>query len=988
MVPRRRREVGARPLDLTAPGTVTGRCSTRTSGPGTITSMSPLWGRALRRAWSGGTSGVLQVVVLTVLALTAAAGPLFAEAADNASLARTLDAVPVTAQARDAPVVRLNGGSAPTSVRQRTLLDQLDDVEGAGPPAVLAFSVAQELVPRSVQAPVVVAGDREARARLAAVDDPASALDVVAQVDDPVEGGVWLSEEVATALAVAPGDRVELALDTLEGRGDTARVTLAGTYRADDRRRPIDPPGRELWFGRRAGLPQDTSFTTLPAHLVVTDLASAERYAERVGDVLFWTAEVRLDPPRPTLAEARRTAADVERLRRTAVDPREVDIDDGPLRLGVASGVEDLVGDAGALAEDVRASTRTVSTGGVLVGLAAVLVAVGLTLRLRAGELRAMAGVGLAPGSVAAVGVVEVLAPAVVGAGLGTLVAWGLVVAVGPPGDVTSAALAPTLRAVVLAQLAALALVALATALAAALAGRATRPGARTRRVPWRAVLVVLAASAVAGVATRPLGASSLGALDLLVPLLVAAATGAVGATLLGSLVSRLAARRPDGHGALGARGPRHAATTLALRRAAAPGDERAVVVTVVTAGLAVLLWALTSVASVRDVVEDRVAVATGAAAVAELRGSWDLVADAPSQLTDEQVQDRTIEIEDLPPGLGSPELPPGQTVVWHAQTSVPGRSGGVDVLLVDADSFGAAASWGATGAVAGLREHLPAMAEAEARIGEQMRAGERWDPLPVVVVGDLGLDAGSTASVATDLGGAVVVRVLDVVEAAPGRRSGRPRIIAPADPFLLQHLNNDPRLRPSTRAWTARRDQFRAELWTSGGAADLDRSLAAAGAEPIEIRTVQEARARPVFVAAGLSRSYQLAIGVLLALLAAAALALHADRAAARHRPTDVLLARAGLGRRGTALARDLEVLVLGATSGLLAVVAVLLVSPLADRLLDPGDGELPAARLVVGPTAVLVALVAVVATTLLAAGAARARARAGSDAEVLRDA
>lgn len=949
--------------------------------------MSPLWGRALRRAWSGGTSGMLQVVVLAVLALTAAAGPLFAEAADNASLARTLDAVPVTAAARDAPMVRLNGGSAPTSVRQRTLLDQLDDVEGAGPPAVLAFSVAQELVPRSVQAPVVVAGDREARARLAAVDDPASALDVVAQVDEPVDGGVWLSEEVATALAVAPGDRVELALDTLEGRGDTARVTLAGTYRADDQRRPLDPPGRELWFGRRAGLPQDTSFTTLPAHLVVTDLASAERYAERVGDVLFWTAEVRLDPPRPTLADARRTAADVERLRRTAVDPREVDIDDGPLRLGVASGVEDLVGDAEALAEDVRAGTRTVADGGVLVGLAAVLVAVGLTLRLRAGELRAMAGVGLAPAAVAAVGVIEVLLPAVVGAVVGALAAWGLVVAVGPPGDVTSAALVPTVRAVVVALLAALALVALATAVAAALAGRATRPGARTRRVPWRAVLVVLAASAVAGIATRPLGASSLGALDLLVPLLVAAATGALGATLLGRLVTRLAARRPTA-GALGTRGTRGTAVALALRRAAAPGDERAVVVTVVTAGLAVLLWALTSVASVRDVVEDRVAAATGATAVAELRGSWELDADAPFQLTDEQVQDRLIEIGDLPPDLGSPEVPPGQTVVWHAQTSVPGRSGGVDVLLVDADSFGAAASWGATGAVAGLREHLPAMAEAEARIGAQMRAGERWDALPVVVVGDLGLGTGDTASVATDLGGAVLVRVLDVVEAAPGRRSGRPRIIAPADPFLLQHLNNDPRLRPSTRAWTARRDQFRAELWTSGGAADLDRTLTAAGVEPIEVRTVQQARARPVFVAAGLGRTYQLAIGVLLALLAAAALALHADRAAARHRPTDVLLARAGLGRRGTALARDLEVVVLGATSGLLAVVAVLLVSPLADRLLDPGDGELPAARLVVGPTAVLVAVAAVVATTALAAVAARVRARSGSDAEVLRDA
>lgn len=319
---------------------------------------------------------------------------------------------------------------------------------------------------------------------------------------------------------------------------------------------------------------------------------------------------------------------------------------------------------------------------------------------------------------------------------------------------------------------------------------------------------------------------------------------------------------------------------------------------TVVTTGLAVLLWALVSVGSVGATIEDRVAVRSGASATAELRGSWQLDPQAPTEPTDEagSVID---DASDLPPGLGTPELAAGQTLVWRTQTFVPGRTGGVDLLLVDPVTFGEVASWGPTGRLDGLRDQLPALADADRQIGAQLRAGGGASALPAVAVGDLGLEVGRRASFSTDVL-PVDVTVIDVVEVAPGRTSNRPVLVVPADSFLLQMLTRDPRLKPGREAFS--RTQFRTELWVADGSAALDRTLEAADVEPVEVRTADQLRATPELVASSLGSAYQVAIGVVLALLAAGALAFHADRTAAQHRAADVLLARAGLGARGVA--------------------------------------------------------------------------------------
>ena len=758
--------------------------------------MSPLWARALRRSWAGGASGPLLTVVLVLLAVSAAAAPLFTEAAANAALASTIDAVPPTARAADSPVVRLNGGTAPSQPRQRVLLRQLDRVSGTGPPRVLAFSVGQELIPRSVRRPVVVHGDRSARARLAGVDDPAAVLDVVEADADST--GVWLPVPVADDLGVVPGDPVDLAVETTDGRGPLVPTRVAGTYAVGpDGRRPADPEGSLLWASRRGGLPEDTDGTTIGAYLAVTDPETAAVLALESGDELFWTAEVRLDPTHPTLAEARATVVDIEELRRDAVNPDLVDIDDGPLRLGVTSGVERIVGEADELAAATEEGTRTVGQGGVLVGLAAVLVACVLTLRLRAGELHALAALGVPARRTAALAAAELVPPALLALPLGTAVAYGVVVVWGPAGRITASGRDDALVAAGTALLVALGLVVLTTAAAAALAARPQRAGAPLRRVPWRLGLVVLAAAGVAGVAGRPERGLGLGPLDLLVPLVVAAAAGATGSAVL-VLLARRAARRSALSPGTRRLAARRAAVSLAVRRAGSTGDERGVVLTVVTTGLAVLFWALVSVGSVGATIEDRVAVASGATAVAELRGAWELDPGAPEQLSNEEAA-QIAGPADMPVHARTPELPRGQTVVWRAQTDIPGRTGGVDVLLVDADSFAAAASWGSSGALDGLRERLPELAAGEKAAGETLRAGGIVSRLPVVVVGDVGLEPGRAASVSSDFV-TMDVEILDVVEVAPGRRSNRPDDRRPGRPVPPRPHEPRPPPAPETR--------------------------------------------------------------------------------------------------------------------------------------------------------------------------------------------
>ena len=593
---------------------------------------SPLWRSAPWRLLRSGLWGPLVLGAFLLLATAGAAPLLFYADASDAAWRSTVDAVPVTARAADAPVVRLNGGSGPGDEREAALLDRLADVPGLAPPTVVAGSVGTELAPRdALVSPFVRAGGRTERARLYAEQEPAEAL--VAAAGPVPEGGLWLPEPLAARLGVGPGDRVEVGVSR-RGEGPalaetTAPAEVAGTYAVgSDGRRPADPAGSGRWTGRGGQLPADTEFPTLTAALLVGDVDTVQRLAEAVGDRLFWTAEARLATPYPPLREVERTAARVTVLARRLTDGSELSTADGPLRTGLVSGLPDLAADAVAVRDATVARTSTLAWAGVALGLLAVVAVAVLGTARRRLELALDAELGTPPAAVGARAGLEVLPAAVLAGAAGPLLAAAVLAATGPgaPAErsVLLAAAANAAQALAVAVL----LVGLVAGVAAAVVARPARAGAERRRLPWEALLGVAAGTAVLGLTSRP-AQSAPAWLDLLVPVLVVAATGAVGGRLLLAGLAR-AARR------LGSARPgsqRSAVGWLALRRLSAPDDARVLVVTVLVLGLGMQLFALSAASAVADVSEDRAAVAAGAQATVRITGSWQLDDDPPELL-------------------------------------------------------------------------------------------------------------------------------------------------------------------------------------------------------------------------------------------------------------------------------------------------------------------------------------------------------------------
>ena len=95
--------------------------------------LAPLWRAAPRRLLRDPVTLALMSVVLALVAAAGSAGPLYAEAVSDASVRLVLDAVPAGSAARDAPVVRVNGGVEPATTRATRLTEALDGVPGLGP---------------------------------------------------------------------------------------------------------------------------------------------------------------------------------------------------------------------------------------------------------------------------------------------------------------------------------------------------------------------------------------------------------------------------------------------------------------------------------------------------------------------------------------------------------------------------------------------------------------------------------------------------------------------------------------------------------------------------------------------------------------------------------------------------------------------------------------------------------------------------------------
>jgi putative ABC transport system permease protein len=222
----------------------------------------------------------------------------------------------------------------------------------------------------------------------------------------------------------------------------------------------------------------------------------------------------------------------------------------------------------------------------------------------------------------------------------------------------------------------------------------------------------------------------SAGWLDLLVPVLVVAASGAVGGRVLllvtgpgGPAAGWWAAGLAPGCGGL-----------AGAAAAGAPTGPRLLALTLLTTGLGMLLYALTAVSSVSDVSLDRASVIAGASATADIAGSWQLHDDPELR----PVPDAEGVFPGSPPEATWPSMPQGTTVVLQRRGKVPSLFGNVDVLLVDPAQLEQAAAWGRGPHLERAREALQPLIAADAggsptcgrrRCRRWWSAGPSWRP-------------------------------------------------------------------------------------------------------------------------------------------------------------------------------------------------------------------------------------------------------------------
>lgn len=902
--------------------------------------VAPAWG-VRQGAWS-----LLVLLVFTVLAVACAAPPMFAEAADNAAFDSARAAVPAGARQSDAAVVRLTGSALPTSADQRDVIDDVAAIPGLSAPTLNGKSVGVELARPALWESFLVHQGSSLRARLFALPDPAAQL-----VSEPAggtgrtSGGVWLPTPVARELGVTSGATVTFAARTA---GDERRVTatVAGIYRvAEDGRRPLDRPGQRDWSLRRAELPIDSSSTTLPSYLVIGDVATAERLAGQVGDQLLWSVDADLAPGL-TLAEARVVESRVDKLRKRYVRGRT---DEEVLARRLASGIGSLTAQAGKVSDAVQQRTRPLEWAAVLIALTSLVAVVIAALRRRDVELRHAVGSGTPNTLLALWWSLEHVLPALSGGVLGWLFAWGLVGWLGPTGAVTTPSV---LAALTLAMTSAAAGILLVGGVAAAAAARRVlpaTPAARRRRVPWLVLVVVTAVTATAGLAAADPSAGDARNIDLFVPLLVFTAAGALGAELLPRLM-RATSRRSGL--------PQPTAIWFARRRLGAAVPGRAPVTAAVTAGVGMVLFALSGVTATRHSIDDRVAVRGGAEAVATIDGSW-LLDDSPVVVPPPAEAGEPPPSDDSVSGVRTPPLPDGTTLAWRIDITNTLTMGTQQLLVVDPAALVDVASWG----------HGPELAQARSAVHQldaaaQAATRDRRPAVPAVAVAAEGVDVGDVIQVEAGPQ-RTRLEVIDTVEVFPGY-DDEPMYVVPAQSTFATFGLLDPRLKPRDNL---KNGVFaRAQLW---GVSDekVDAVLSAHGVQ-VPVSTAEQLRRRDIYVAAQQAGGYHVAIGGYLALLAVLALCVHAQRRASADRPTDFMLARLGFGRVRVMLSRAVEQAAIAAVALLCAVAALLLIRPLAGRLLDVAPDESPALRLAVTPTA----LAAAALTALLAAAAATA--------------
>jgi putative ABC transport system permease protein len=548
---------------------------------------------------------------ILVVAVVAAAAPLFVSAAENDLLASEIANPTVTPHGMGIAYTstRLGfderfGGVSLAEARGEAFDLAVADQPDLGSVEVGVFGPVVEVTGTDGRTPPT----GEVTGRLFAGTDALAHVEVLRGREGP---GVWLPDLVADPLRADPGDVVLMR----EG-GRSVRVTVDGVYAS-----LFTQPRQGYWRVWNDDIYPCPEFDcSAPPQFILTSLSQIVPLARAVGarDANFtWQAPSRTDPP-PTLSDAERLASFAAGLQRDMSR-------DGPLhplfrccgRLFPRwAGIEtSLTSNARTVVDQVR--QRMAAVRGPMSVLAIAGLAIALTFVAAAGVFATLgrpieAGVltvrGWGPARFGAKTAVESALPALLGGTAGVLLAFGVIAAAGPDAPIDPAVRVRAGVAGLLATIGSLAVIAAVSAVV--FVGRhehRRRAGRLLAIVPWEVVPLGLAWWSIRRLETgggivvtegiqRPQPSV------FLVPLLLALGIG-----ILSARICRVALR-----GARARPGSGAGASWLAFRRLDAAPGLTSVVVVAGTVTVAVALTSLSIVASLRQTVEAKARVFVG----------------------------------------------------------------------------------------------------------------------------------------------------------------------------------------------------------------------------------------------------------------------------------------------------------------------------------------------------------------------------------------
>ncbi|MBD0330908.1 MAG: hypothetical protein ICV64_12495 [Thermoleophilia bacterium] len=889
--------------------------------------VDPLWARApvaLLRF-----PGLLAAVSLgsLLLALAAAAGPLFVSSTANAALEDELDGYTVYG----AGVSLLQGSISLEKPGGDDVRARIERTTAALDEALADVPTLRPSV-TSVVGPVVSPSATPTLAAVRPVRLVAreGALAHVTPIAGHTGEGVWLADDAARGLGLRPGDQVFLRY-----RNAPVRTNVDGIYRALWKEAPTAywRTLAGLIYVRNPDAGPPPTFVLADANLVVS-------LSERLrGEFVDVRRDWPLATTRLTLEDAEPVGAALERFHAATQDSqsavaRALRCAGCPTglfgeRIEYASQLPSAIETTRATVASLRGPIDLVSLAAVLVALAVLTTSAAFALAGRSVETGFLVAHGFGPGSIGTRMALEAALPAVAGAATGLGVAVVVVTVLGP-GPLAAGAVREAAGTAAVALPAAVALVGLVAAgfFMRALPRRPSpRPGL-LRRVPWETA--VLAAAGYALWRVRTNGGLDAAAGDtarpswpvLAFPLLFIAGGAGIAARLLSRLLALL--RAVDlGWGAL----------FLAIRRLAAGGELVAILVTACALAAGTAVYA-------RAVVR-----------------SLEATTDAKARLfVGSDVQGFTSANREIPRGFPFPA-----TIVTKLEGAAIGNVS-VDVLAIEPESLAETVYWDGSWSDRPLGDLLS---------GLKTTASGR---LSVVAAGNV------PAGDLLDLQGTELrIRRTGEAEAFPGMSLDRPLVVADRRALaraVEQAGTPDP--------VSAGRGET--QVWARGDARRVIAALEATTVRPFPVVTADEVRANPAIRSVTQTFRFLGALGLAAALAALVGTLLYAQ---ARHRARVVSFAlarRMGLSAGTHRLANGLELawmLVAGTALGsLLALAAARLVLPELDAPV-----RLPSGPLFRAPWPFAAAAAATALLTAAAAGAAgHALVRRANLAKVLR--